>query len=98
MFWVLAKLSMQSINRYLYSSTVVTIERDHYFWNITLPGITICPISERINRTLFDEYIQTFTPPLTPDESNEYFVFLESLANATYINFKDIQPSPIVDV
>lgn len=56
-FWVLANLSMQSINRYLYSSTVVTIERDHYFWNITLPAITICPISERINRSIYDEFV-----------------------------------------
>lgn len=57
MFGVLVMLGMQSVDRYLYHSTVVTIERDHYYWNITLPAMTVCPITERLNRTLFNEYM-----------------------------------------
>lgn len=38
------------------------------------------------------------SPGLTKEEQNDLFVFLESLANSTYINFQDIKPSPVVEV
>ena len=49
-------LSLQSLRRYETKSTVVTIERDHYYWNTTLPSLTICPTQDRIDKDKFDEY------------------------------------------
>lgn len=55
-FVICVVLSLQSFNRYNYSSTVVTIEKDHFYWNITLPSLTVCPLTERLNRSYFDDY------------------------------------------
>lgn len=55
-FVICVVLSLQSFNRYKYASTVVTIERDHFYWNITLPSLTVCPLTERLNRSYFDDY------------------------------------------
>jgi amiloride-sensitive sodium channel len=51
------EFSLESWDRYLHKSTVVTIERDHYYWNTSLPSITICPM-ERLSRKLFDDYCE----------------------------------------
>lgn len=47
--------SLGSWHRYLYDSTVVSIERDHYYWNTSLPALTICPMN-RLNQTKVDAY------------------------------------------
>ncbi|CAO1394018.1 unnamed protein product [Diamesa hyperborea] len=84
-------LSLESWNRYLYKSTVVSIERDHYYWNTSLPSITICPM-ERISQTIFDEYADKMG--IAEEDRVDFFNFVESLANSTYINFQDIKDSP----
>lgn len=48
-------LSLESWDRYLHKSTVVSIERDHYYWNTSLPALTICPM-ERLNKTKYEAY------------------------------------------
>lgn len=97
-FGVLVMLSLQSIHRYRFSSTVVTIERDHYYWNITLPSVTICPLSERLNRTLFEDFVRLKYSHLSKEDAEDLFIFLESLANSSYSNFKNIKPTPVFDV
>ncbi|XP_062706720.1 sodium channel protein Nach [Aedes albopictus] len=87
-------LSLQSWERFLTKSTVVAIEKDHYYWNISLPSLTICPM-DRIDRDLFDQFATRSL--LNDEEKVEMFEFIESLANSTYINFEDIKGSDNVD-
>lgn len=47
--------SMESWDRYLHKSTVVSVERDYYYWNTSLPSITTCPM-ERLSRKKYEEY------------------------------------------
>jgi acid-sensing ion channel, other len=47
--------SLESWDRYLHKSTVVSVERDHYYWNTSLPSLTICPM-ERLSRKKYDAY------------------------------------------
>lgn len=51
-------LSLQSYNRYETKNTVVTIEKDHYYWNTSMPSITICPTVNRISPKKFDDYCE----------------------------------------
>ena len=48
---------LESWDRYLHKSTVVSIERDFYYWNTSMPSLTICPIA-RISRTNYDDYAE----------------------------------------
>jgi amiloride-sensitive sodium channel len=50
-------LSLESWHRYLYASTVVAIERDHYYWNTSLPALTICPM-ERLSKEKLNDYVK----------------------------------------
>jgi hypothetical protein len=50
-------LSLESWDRYLHKSTVVSIERDHYYWNTSLPALTICPM-KRLSQERYDLFAQ----------------------------------------
>ncbi|XP_055542794.1 uncharacterized protein LOC129728381 [Wyeomyia smithii] len=89
-----AKLSLESWERFQTKSTVVTIEKDHYYWNISMPSLTICPMN-RIDRELFFDYCANNI--FEPEEQEEMFDFIESLANSTYMNFRNIKGSSNVD-
>lgn len=90
------QLSLQSLKRYETKSTVVSIEKDHYYWNTTLPSFTICPVTNRIDKNLFEEYCENHG--ITGIPKIEFYEFIESLANATYDNFKLIKEYNSVDV
>lgn len=45
--------SLESWDRYLHKSTVVSVERDYYYWNTSLPALTICPM-ERLHKERYD--------------------------------------------
>lgn len=90
------KLSLQSLYRYEHQSTVVSIERDHYYWNTTLPSLTICPIVDRIDRELFDKYCSE--NGIDGQMKDEFYQFIESMANATYDSFELIKDFESVDV
>lgn len=51
------EFTLESWKRYLYHSTVVSIERDHYYWNTSLPALTICP-TKRLSVEKYDEYAE----------------------------------------
>lgn len=89
-------LSLKSLDRYETKSTVVTIERDHYYWNTSLPSLTICPTSNRIDRVYFNEYCQK--RGIDGDDKVEFYDFLESMANATYDTFHQIKNHSSVEV
>lgn len=89
-------LSLQSLYRYEYKSTVVSIERDHYYWNTSLPSFTICPIVNRIDSELFDNYCKDNR--IEGQMKSEFFKFIESMANATYDSFHLIEDYSSVEV
>ncbi|XP_058816413.1 sodium channel protein Nach [Topomyia yanbarensis] len=89
-----ATLSLESWERFQTKSTVVTIEKDHYYWNISMPSLTICPMN-RIEQDAFDHFCLNSINH--KDEQKEIYNFIESLANSTYINFEDIKGSPNID-
>lgn len=86
---------IESWDRYQYRSTVVTIENDHYYWNSTLPALTVCPMN-RISQLKFDEYCDLYN--IDGQEKEEFYEFILSLANSTYINFNNIKNFSSVDV
>jgi len=51
------EFSLESWDRYLYKSTVVSIERDYYYWNTSLPSITVCPMT-RLSIERYDAYAE----------------------------------------
>lgn len=89
-------LSLKSLDRYETKSTVVTIERDHYYWNTSLPSLTICPTSNRIDRDYFNEYCQR--RGIDGEDKDQFYDFLESMANATYDTFHQIKNYSSVEV
>lgn len=95
-FFATILVSLQSLERYEHKSTVVTIERDHYYWNTTLPSFTICPATTRIDIGLFDEYCEE--KGIVGQAKVEFHEFIESLANVTYGTFGSIKEYKSVDV
>lgn len=49
--------SLESWDRYLHKSTVVSVERDYYYWNTSLPSLTICP-TVRLAKEKYDDYVE----------------------------------------
>uniref|UniRef100_A0A1B0ETT1 Sodium channel protein Nach n=1 Tax=Glossina morsitans morsitans TaxID=37546 RepID=A0A1B0ETT1_GLOMM len=78
-------IAMSSVYIYQTKNTHVGIERDFYFWNTSLPSVTICPM-KRIDDEKFDEFCDH--NDIVLDRKKTLRDFLEQLANSTYINFK----------
>ncbi|KAG5680649.1 hypothetical protein PVAND_010143 [Polypedilum vanderplanki] len=92
--YVTIMFTLESWHRYLYASTVVAIERDHYYWNTSVPALTICPM-KRLSEDRLDEYVKR--KGIKDDEKQAFVDFIESLANSTYSNFDKIKNSTIAD-
>ncbi|XP_058056476.1 sodium channel protein Nach [Anopheles bellator] len=88
-------LSFVSWDRYQHKATVVAIEKDHYYWNTSMPSLTICPL-KRIYQPSLRSYclINGITDE---NDQMEFFRFLESLANSSYFNFENIHHNENVD-
>lgn len=95
-FTVTIKLSLESLDRYETKSTVVAIERDHYYWNTSLPSFTICPMINRIDKRLFNEYC--FRNKISGKDKDEFYQFIETMANASYETFHLIKDFESVEV
>ncbi|XP_046812638.1 uncharacterized protein LOC124421449 [Lucilia cuprina] len=80
-------IALQSVTRFMSKNSYVGIERNYFDWNTTLPSVTICPM-ERLNKEKFDHFCEMYD--ITDEHKQEFFDFLEHLANSTYINFNDI--------
>ncbi|KAG4065923.1 hypothetical protein HA402_008919 [Bradysia odoriphaga] len=89
-------ISLQSYNRYETKNTVVTIEKDHYYWNTSMPSITICPTVNRISMKKLDAYCEK--EKIQGTDKSEFYQFIESLANSTYTNFENIKDFPSIEV
>uniref|UniRef100_A0A182M0Y1 Amiloride-sensitive sodium channel n=1 Tax=Anopheles culicifacies TaxID=139723 RepID=A0A182M0Y1_9DIPT len=84
-----------SWERYQSKSTVVAIEKDHYYWNTSMPSLTICPL-----KRIYRPYLVNFCSKngiSKEEDQDELFNFLESLANSSYFNFGNIKHSDNVD-
>lgn len=88
-FCVTILLCLKSLDKYKTKNTVISIEKDYYYWNITLPAMTVCPIADRIDQSLFDEFCKQ--NGITGQEKTEFYEFIESMANATYETFHQIK-------
>lgn len=95
-FWLCIYLGLAAWDQYLNKSVVLSIQRDHYSWNVSLPALTICPNGERISRSKFSRYARL--NGLSRSEQDEMYDFFNSLANSTYINFKEIKSTNSTDV
>lgn len=84
-FYSTVYMSLQSLDRYETKSTVVSIEKDHYYWNTSMPSLTICPVVNRIDRGRFDEYCEG--RGISGQDKEEFYEFIETMANATYDSF-----------
>ncbi|KAM7352655.1 pickpocket 10 [Cochliomyia hominivorax] len=80
-------IAMQAITRFMNKNSYVGIERNYFDWNTTLPSVTICPM-ERLNHEKFNDFCEI--NDITGEHKEEFFDFLEHLANSTYFNFQDI--------
>lgn len=49
--------SFKSWDRYLHKATVVSVSLDYYYWNTSLPSLTICPMS-RLSKDRYEEYVK----------------------------------------
>ncbi|XP_063708633.1 uncharacterized protein LOC134837197 [Culicoides brevitarsis] len=88
-------VGLQTWEQYLNKSVVLSIRRDHYSWNTSMPALTICPNYERISRRLFNIYAKN--NKIEDEYQDDLYDFLESMANATYATFKNIKNFTKVD-
>ncbi|XP_017075015.2 uncharacterized protein LOC108110458 [Drosophila eugracilis] len=85
---------LSSFDRYYTKSTHIGVERNYFFWNTTLPSVTVCTV-DRLNDTLFGEYCRN--NGIKGPQKVLLWDFLENLANATYTNFQNIPESDEID-
>lgn len=95
-FWtiVLVSITLFAINniasvwlRFLYNSTVITIDRDYLNRNVTFPPLTLC-LRERLNETAVDEFLMEFNKSQKFDEGLRKF--LRSLVHFNISNLSDL--------
>lgn len=76
--------------RYLANPAVVSVERDFYDWNGTLPGITFCYV-ENLSPDTTDEFIRTtWSVEQDQDKYLYYKEFLETLTSTTVYNLGEL--------
>lgn len=77
-------------------TTVIGLEKDYVFWNTTVPSATFCPTQNRLDNDL----VIKFCKDRGVDESflDGCMNFMESLANTTYRNLKNIKDFKDVEV
>ena len=95
-FWtiVLVSIILFAINniasvwlRFLYNSTVITIDRDYLNRNVTFPPLTLC-LRERLNETAVDEFLVESNKSQKFDEGLRKFLW--SLAHFNISNLSDL--------
>lgn len=52
-------IGLKSWDRYLHKSTVVSVQVNHYYWNTSLPSLTVCPM-QRLSKEKFQDYAEYF--------------------------------------
>uniref|UniRef100_A0A336L920 CSON005659 protein n=1 Tax=Culicoides sonorensis TaxID=179676 RepID=A0A336L920_CULSO len=83
-------ISQNTIERYNENPTVISMDRNMFFWNTSFPSLTICP-HKKLNDLKVNKYIEDNPLKFPTDElKSEFKRFITILSNATYENFEDI--------
>lgn len=78
-------LSTLTLHRYIENPTVISMERDRFFWNTTFPAATVCP-TYKINNELLELYAKNSVEK----NKTQLKQFLTTLAEAGYENFDKV--------
>ncbi|KAF5307122.1 hypothetical protein FQR65_LT07106 [Abscondita terminalis] len=76
-------LGLEAIHHYEVRPTVISIERDHWNWNVTFPGATLC--FDSIDTEKLDQLMKNLNIP--KNEKSEFSSFMTSLALGTISTF-----------
>uniref|UniRef100_A0A182V6Z7 Uncharacterized protein n=1 Tax=Anopheles merus TaxID=30066 RepID=A0A182V6Z7_ANOME len=80
-------LSQRIWNRFQTSPTVISMDRNMYFWNTSFPSLTICS-HRRIDEDKLADYIRM--RGFDEDDAEQFREFIVLLANVTYTTFLDL--------
>lgn len=83
-----AVLSSMTLIRYRDNPTVISMERDRFFWNTSFPAATICP-TRKIDLESLEYYLETTDGVKNKTAFRE---FILSLSKADYGSFEDVVP------
>jgi Amiloride-sensitive sodium channel len=76
--------------RFLYNSTVITIDRDYLNRNVTFPPLTLC-MRDRLNETATEEFLKQFNKsPKSKSNEAELKKFLWNLAHFNISNLNEL--------
>lgn len=82
----IAYVSNISLGRYRENPTVISMERDRYFWNTSFPAATVCPL-RKLNEEFLDDFLKNTTDIIDKDL---YRKFVTTLLNSTYENLDQL--------
>uniref|UniRef100_A0A182MVG2 Pickpocket n=1 Tax=Anopheles culicifacies TaxID=139723 RepID=A0A182MVG2_9DIPT len=80
-------LSQRIWNRFQTSPTVISMDRNMYFWNTSFPSLTICS-HRRIDEDKLANYIRL--RGFDEDDAEQFREFVVLLANVSYSTFLDL--------
>lgn len=97
-FYSTSSLSQRIWKRYQESPTVISMDRNMFFWNTSFPTATICP-----HRQLDDQKIINYlnaNPQKFPTEDDraEFTEFIWKLSRSTFENFEDLPMNKTFDI
>ncbi|KAJ8920056.1 hypothetical protein NQ315_011710 [Exocentrus adspersus] len=82
-------ITYATLNKYTENPTVITVEKDHYFWNTSFPSATVCPVS-KINSALLENYVASST-------ATNKTLLKEFMASLAYANLGNLDKIPSYD-
>ncbi|XP_059610139.1 pickpocket protein 11 [Phlebotomus argentipes] len=89
-FYGTASLSQRIWKRYQESPTVISMDRNMFFWNTTFPAVTVCP-HRQLDDSKIAHYLQENEDKYPDDEAKEEFRdFVQKLSRATFENFDEL--------
>ncbi|KAK4881415.1 hypothetical protein RN001_004734 [Aquatica leii] len=80
-------LGLEAVYHYQERPTVISIERDHWKWNVTFPGATLC--FDAIDSEKVDDLIKSLN--ISKKERPEFEDFLNELALGNISTFKNFE-------
>ncbi|XP_063709117.1 sodium channel protein Nach [Culicoides brevitarsis] len=91
-------ISMNTVERYNENPTVISMDRNMFFWNTSFPSLTICP-HKKLDNVKLEHYVQNNPSKFSTDELKaEFKRFITILSNATYENLEDIPKNNTFDI
>ncbi|GAB0087900.1 uncharacterized protein DMENIID0001_022620 [Sergentomyia squamirostris] len=89
-FYSTSSLSQRIWKRYQESPTVISMDRNMFFWNTTFPAVTVCP-HRQIDDEKLSKYLNENQKKFPTDEDRQEFSeFIQKLSRASFENFEDV--------